>query len=318
MNKEEKNFFLSARDLILSGDKYFIDEAPSFSDRDLCAVNEHGDTLLNVAVRKNRWESVRILYERGVDPLLCNNHGHNAVWLCRNKNKKFVPDFMLILLEELPVMTEEEPISKQEMSVKESTRIPVKKEIVEPNAIEVVVDQVIENLNVAIRTGNESLQSSLMRMAENLNTMDSTGHAPLGVAILLENWDCVDVLIHFGASLRFSDRQGLLKNQLSTHSDIPDFIRLIQTDSDIACANKAQTSVEYAPKINTKSEQKKKGGYKKSEVDFNRKTTSSVRHQHDYQSFAQQNDLGSLFKDPEPKKVVSSKPVIVIKRRRLV
>ena len=81
--------FIMARSWLEDGDETFIDQAKALLSNgwNPNEQNEHGDTLLHIAVRNNKWKSLEWLINEGGNCFVQNKHGHTPVWLARRKNE---------------------------------------------------------------------------------------------------------------------------------------------------------------------------------------------------------------------------------------
>lgn len=206
VNKSYYDFML-AKSWLSDGDEIFIDHAKQLLEKgwNLNKQNEHGDTLLHLAVRNNKWKSLEWMIEQGGNCLIQNKHGHTPVWLARRKNNKSFPKIFL----EIYFQAE-----KDGLLVEKKTLIKTQSE--NENVIEIsrpVVteksDSIVDKWTEALLNKDEKLAKQLLFAGFELSECNKNGRTPLHEAIFHNEWEMVEYLISYGACVSAKDNSGL-------------------------------------------------------------------------------------------------------------
>lgn len=204
--------FMLARTWLEDGDDLFIDQAKNLLQKgwDLNEQNEHGDTILHIAVRNNKWQCLEWLISVGGNCLVPNKHGHTPVWLARRKNGKFFPDsFKNIydkakengLLEEksTPITSIDSPHLSNVSNIPK----PKKEEVKHSES-----NNLINAWTVALKNKDYKATKQMLFAGMELDKCNDQGRTPLHEAIHNNEWEVVEYLINYGAKFLTKDLNG--------------------------------------------------------------------------------------------------------------
>lgn len=195
---EAKKWLEESDEVFLNNTKFLIESGWKPDDK-----NEHGETLLHMAVRSNKWKSVDWLVSSGCNCTAENKHGHTPVWLARRKNDRY---FQPLFKKEFVIASKNgllnnKPIQNQSKTPPSS--INKKKN----NSFEINSD--VQEWTKALSVGDTKKAKQYLYAGMNLSGFNENGRNPLHEAIYQNAWEAVEYLISYGSKVSSLDKDGL-------------------------------------------------------------------------------------------------------------
>lgn len=209
VNKSYYEFML-AKSWLSDGDETFINHAKELLEKgwNLNKQNEHGDTLLHLAVRNNKWKCLEWMIEQGGDCLIENKHGHSPVWLARRKNSKLFP----LVFQEIYIEAQKNGLLVEKQTLINNNAPSSVDTSQEKYPNEKVVNQkeisVTDKWTDAFLNEDYKLAKQILFSDFDLKVLNSNGRTPLHEAINSNQWEMVEYLINYGACVSAKDNKG--------------------------------------------------------------------------------------------------------------
>ena len=203
--------FIMARSWLEDGDETFIDQAKALLSNgwNPNEQNEHGDTLLHIAVRNNKWKSLEWLINEGGNCFVQNKHGHTPVWLARRKNERFFP----LSFKEIYYEAKDKGLLEEKTTII-NTDITINKNENKNNVVDLKHsnhgngDENINKWTTALENGDSKTVKQMLFSGLNLEAFNDSGRTPLHEAINRNDWELVEYLINYGAKFLNKDADG--------------------------------------------------------------------------------------------------------------
>ena len=325
-----RSWLQMARSCLLEGDASFLEWVDAQQNQGgvpwVGCQNEHGDGLLHIAVRQQRWKSADWLVSMGCDVHQKNNHGHTPVWLSRKSKPSSLPALFSAAVGTGDItgsqatgreggLIDSQVLASKDFDGKEVAVADMKCEDPAANAIiQAIMDQ------------DEISFSRWVIQAEDLNRPGSDGQTPLAFAIQKKDWDRCIRLLDYGASLEVVDKGQVLWERLRGYR------KEIQDESEDAWAvfdawiSEAGQSDGLMSVHSTETAGSKKSHHpKKKRNDGKKRTASAWTGNTVSPHHANRRNNGLAISLPEPReeyevsaRSASPRPVVIVRRQRKV
>lgn len=197
---EAKKWLEESDDTFLNNTKFLIESGWKPDDK-----NEHGETLLHMAVRSNKWKSVDWLVSSGCDCTAKNKHGHTPVWLARRKNDRH---FQPLFKKEFVIASKNGLLNNKPIQNQTNSNPPIKNKT-KTNSNSFVVNSDVQEWTEALSVGDTKKAKQYLYAGMNLSGFNENGRNPLHEAIYQNAWEAVEYLISYGSKVSSLDKDGL-------------------------------------------------------------------------------------------------------------
>lgn len=195
---EAKKWLEESDEVFLNNTKFLIESGWKPDDK-----NEHGETLLHMAVRSNKWKSVDWLVSSGCNCTAENKHGHTPVWLARRKNDRY---FQPLFKKEFVIASKNGLLNNKPIQNQSKTPPSL---ITKKNNNSFEINSDVQEWTKALSVGDTKKAKQYLYAGMNLSGFNENGRNPLHEAIYQNAWEAVEYLISYGSKVSSLDKDGL-------------------------------------------------------------------------------------------------------------